>query len=132
MIFAAMEEKGLIEYRNQKITGSSGQIILADVVLPEIKEKTPVLLFCHGFKGFKDWGHFNEMANWFVAYGIAFCKFNFSHSGVNPESPYDITDFELFGNNNDSKELEDIGHVITWLKDQPFAAKLDLNNLTIA
>jgi uncharacterized protein len=102
------------------------------VIIPHSKTKVPLLLFCHGFKGFKDWGHFNWMANWFAENGIAFCKFNFSHSGVNPDSPDDISDFELFGNNNYSKELEDIGHVITWLKNQSYATQLDFNNLTIA
>ena len=127
-----MEGNETIEYRNQKLNGSEGKEILADVIIPHSKWKVPVLLFCHGFKGFKDWGHFNRMANWFAENGIAFCKFNFSHSGVNSESPDDISDFELFGNNNYSKELEDIGHVITWLKTQSFATQLDFNNLTIA
>ena len=46
-----------------------------------------------------------------------FIKFNFSHNGTTPEHPEDFADLEAFGNNNYSKELEDLRLVIDWVYD---------------
>ena len=29
---------------------------LADTFVPENREKLPMVIFCHGYKGYKDWG----------------------------------------------------------------------------
>jgi len=36
--------------------------ILIDTFYTEEKTNQPVILFCHGYKGFKDWGAWNLMA----------------------------------------------------------------------
>ena len=46
--------------------------------LPDDHAK-PVILFNHGFKGFKDWGPFNLMASKFAEAGFVFIKMNFSY-----------------------------------------------------
>ncbi len=71
-----------------------------------------IVIFVHGFKGFKDWGTHEVMANYFAANGIYFLKFNFSHSGVKPEDLSDIKDLQLFSKNTPSKELSDLTTVI--------------------
>ncbi len=71
----------------------------------------------HGFKGFKDWGHFNLVADKFAAAGLHFIKFNFSHNGTTKEEPIDFVDLEAFGNNNYSIEMNDLGQVIDWAED---------------
>lgn len=72
----------------------------------------PVILFAHGFKGFKDWGYFNHMADSFAQSGFVFAKFNHSHNGTTPEKPTDFADLEAFGHNNFSIEMDDTGAMI--------------------
>ena len=81
---------------------------LADIrYLPNGKPK-PIVLFVHGFKGFKDWGAFNVMADYFANNGFVFAKINLSHNGTTVEEPLDFADLEAFGNNNFSIEQDDI------------------------
>ena len=52
--------------------------ILYDVrYQPDGRPKVPVI-FIHGFKGFKDWGTFNILSEYFAGKGFVFVKFNFS------------------------------------------------------
>jgi cephalosporin-C deacetylase-like acetyl esterase len=90
------------------LKGSSGRDIIADCTYPEELSNVPLVIFCHGFKGFKDWGHFNLMADEFAKKGIAFLKFNFSHNGGTIEDPIDFPDLNAFGENDFVKELEDM------------------------
>jgi len=80
-----------------------------DVRYPENGTPKPVILFIHGFKGFKDWGYFNLMADTFAEAGFVFVKINLSHNGTTPDAPVDFADLEAFGQNNFSIELDDVG-----------------------
>lgn len=75
----------------------------------------PVIIFCHGYKGFKDWGAWNLMADTFAKEGFFFIKFNFSHNGGTVENPIDFPDLNAFANNNYIKELDDLEAVINWI-----------------
>jgi uncharacterized protein len=75
----------------------------------------PLILFVHGFKGFKDWGHFNLMADYFRDLGYVFAKLNLSHNGTSPEHPIDYVDLEAFANNNFSIELGDVDAALSFL-----------------
>lgn len=77
--------------------------------------KKPVLIFIHGFKGFKDWGHFNLIADHLAERGFVLVKLNLSHNGTTPEHPVDFVDLEAFSQNNFSIELDDIGVLIDLL-----------------
>ena len=82
--------------------------IAVDVRWEDDEIKKPIILFVHGFKGFKDWGAFNLVADYFAQQGFAYFKLNLSHNGTSPENPCDFVDLEAFGNNNYSIELDDI------------------------
>lgn len=90
----------------------------------------PLVIFSHGFKGFKDWGPFNYVSDTFVNAGINFLKFNFSHNGISHDDFGSFNDLESFGNNNFSKELLDLKIVIDWaistLTDQ-----VDINSIIL-
>jgi len=90
--------------------------ILIDTFYTEALIDQPIVIFCHGYKGFKDWGAWNLMAEGISNAGFCFIKFNFSHNGGTMENPIDFPDLEAFGNNNYTKELEDLNDVIYWLK----------------
>ena len=92
-------------------------ILLDYGYIPNGKPK-PVIVFVHGFKGFKDWGHFNKVMHYFIEQGFAFVKFNFSHNGGTIEQPIDFPDLEAFGNNNYTKELDDLRTVIDWITEE--------------
>lgn len=99
-----------IQLKNQ-----NGRPFLLDTRFIENDKKKPVILFFHGFKGFKDWGTFNLMADFLANAGFVFVKMNFSMNGTTPEQPVDFVDLEAFGNNNFSTELNDAGKVIDLL-----------------
>jgi pimeloyl-ACP methyl ester carboxylesterase len=75
----------------------------------------PIVIFAHGFKGFKDWGHWHELAKSFAQAGYFFLKFNFSHNGVSLEHPTEFVDLEAFGQNNYSKEWADLDTLLSAL-----------------
>lgn len=75
----------------------------------------PVVLFMHGFKGFKDWGHWAVIASRFVEAGYAFVAFNFSHNGTTLAAPTEFADLKAFGQNTFTKELADAAAVLAAL-----------------
>jgi alpha-beta hydrolase superfamily lysophospholipase len=77
----------------------------------ESPEQKGIIIFCHGFKGFKDWGCWQMIADDFVENGFAFLKFNFSHNGMGLEDTVEFTDLDKFATNTLGKEMEDIASV---------------------
>ncbi|PWN63609.1 alpha/beta hydrolase [Chryseobacterium phosphatilyticum] len=98
--------------KNIKLENPETRSFLADSFYIENNEKRPLIIFVHGYKGYKDWGAWNVMAKKFAKAGFFFVKFNFSHNGTTIEDPFNFGDLEAFGNNNYSKELSDLGFVI--------------------
>ncbi|MFM1931461.1 MAG: hypothetical protein RL226_764, partial [Bacteroidota bacterium] len=97
------------------IPGAEGKQILLDVRYNPSRFRQKIVVFAHGYKGFKDWGQWNDVADAFVEQGFCFIKFNFSHNGVTSSNLLDITDLESFGRNTYSKELFDIQAVFDWI-----------------
>lgn len=89
--------------------------IVWDAFYESNKKQKPLVLFCHGYKGFKDWGAWNLMAEAFKKAGLFFVKFNFSHNGGTMESPVDFPDLKAFSENNYSKELDDLDSILNFL-----------------
>lgn len=117
-----------------EISGAENKIITIDVHAAEKnKKKAPVIIFSHGFKGFKDWGTFNLIAEWFASKGMAFVKFNFSHNGVTPQAPTEFTDLQAFAENTFSKEIKDLGKVIDFVLSEEIVEKhcLDPQKLSL-
>ena len=114
------------------LEGKHNKPILVDVYyLPDNSPK-PIVIFCHGYKGFKDWGAWNIMANVFARVGFCFIKFSFSYNGGTIEQPIDFPDLEAFGNNNYTKELDDLDTVINWVCNNPdMISEGDINNITL-
>ncbi|KXH79607.1 alpha/beta hydrolase family protein [Chryseobacterium kwangjuense] len=102
----------LIKKINIQVKNPETRDFLADACYPETSGKLPLVIFVHGYKGYKDWGAWNLIAEKMAAAGFFFVKFNFSHNGTTVEDPHQFGDLEAFGNNNYSKELSDLGVVI--------------------
>jgi dipeptidyl aminopeptidase/acylaminoacyl peptidase len=114
------------------INGKHQKPIVIDVTNAENKTNLPIIIFCHGYKGFKDWGAWNLMAKQFAKTGFCFIKFNFSLNGGTVEQPIDFPDLEAFGNNNYTKELDDLETVIDWVFNYPDIQKIaNTNNISL-
>ena len=96
------------------ISGTVEKPILMDITYDIKIEHASLVIFVHGFKGFKDWGTHDLVAEYFAEHGFRFLKFNFSHNGTTPENPVDFMDMGAFGDNTFTKEFEDLDHVITF------------------
>ena len=122
----------MLTTNNYIINGSKENKILIDVSYDSNSVKKDIIIFSHGFKGFKDWGPFNNMSNTFASKGYVFVKFNFSYNGTSLESPSDFVDLESFGNNNFSTELDDLGLIIDWLNnDVDFKCEINVNSINL-
>jgi uncharacterized protein len=123
----------LTKKKNLEIKGKHGKPILTDITFKEDDKPKQVILFCHGYKGFKDWGAWEKMGEFFADNGFFFVKFNFSHNGITPEDPLEFRDIEAFGDNNYIKELDDLQSVVDWLllPDFEHAVQLDVANINL-
>ncbi len=105
---------------------------LADATFVNDGKPKPLVVFNHGFKGYKDWGPFHLIAQEFARNGFVFIKMNFSFNGTTLEQPAQFADLDAFGNNNFAKELDDTKVLLDALfKNQlPIEpSNLDLNKL---
>lgn len=114
-----------------QIHGNSGLPITFDIHLSS-SQKSPIVIFLHGFKGFKDWGQWPLLSQKMSEQGVSFLKMNFSHNGTTPSTPIDFSDLDAFGNNTVSKETQDVKDVIDWLliNQNEFPA-VDMNQLFV-
>ena len=122
----------MISFKNKVIQGKHQKPILIDAFYFRNSIPKPIIIFCHGYKGFKDWGAWNLMATKFAEACFCFIKFNFSHNGGTIEQPIDFPDLEAFGNNNFSIELDDLNCVLDWIYETDLLkTDLDLENITL-
>lgn len=122
-----MIKKNLILNRDGK------KPILWDAFFHQNENRKPLVIFCHGYKGFKDWGAWDLVAKSFMEAEMFFVKFNFSHNGGTMEHPIDFPDLEAFAENNYSKELDDLEDLIKYLEsdENPYRSDIDPNNLIL-
>ena len=109
----------MIHQEHFSLIGAAGKAIYGDLTYDDKNTTTPLIIFVHGFKGFKDWGAHQLSARYFAQNGFRYLKFNLSHSGVYADDFHDIKDLEAFSANTFSKEMQDIdiviNHALTYL-----------------
>jgi pimeloyl-ACP methyl ester carboxylesterase len=109
-----------------EITISSDRIIRGDLFQAQTTAPKGILIICHGFKGFKDWGMFPYVAKQFSSqYHVI--TFNFSHNGVGADL-HSFSELDKFAINTYQLDLEDLNDVIEALKkgDLPLQADTSL------
>ena len=121
----------MISKKSFVINGSREKEILLDISYLENQSPKSIVIFSHGFKGFKDWGPFNQMANSFAENNFFFIKFNYSYNGTSIQEPCEFVDLDAFGNNNFSTELDDLKLIIDWIFCNKFQNELDLNQINL-
>jgi len=102
------------------ISNGTTHSILADGYWDEQKGKRPLVIFCHGYKGFKDWGAWDLVMQTIAKAGFVAVKFNFSHNGTSLTQPMEFVDLEAFGANTYTQEQKDLSAVIAYYQAQPF------------
>jgi len=78
------------------------------------KNNNTLIIFAHGFKGFKNWGGFPYMLSKIAEKGFLTAGFNFSNNGVDESNPMEFTRLDLFAENTISKELSDLNSAIDY------------------
>ncbi|MGA8943704.1 MAG: alpha/beta fold hydrolase [Thermoactinomyces sp.] len=111
--------------------GKENRIIRGDVYLSEI-DKSPVILICHGFKGFKNWGFFPLLAEKLAEAGFVAISFNFSMNGIGDDLQ-NFTELDKFSRNTFSREQEDISFLVQQIRQGtlPIAEAIDHERIGI-
>lgn len=100
---------------NEVFIGANGRESLLDVTIPEIWNKK-LIVFSHGYMGYKDWGAWNLMQDYFVEHHFGFLKYNVSHNGGTVENGIDFPDLDAFSMNSYSKEMHDMEAILEYVK----------------
>ena len=116
--------------KNLTLKDKNKKVILYDVFHNNDFTKKPLVIFSHGYKGFKDWGAWDLVGEEFAKNNLFFVKFNFSHNGGNLKNPIDFPDLNAFGNNNYSYELDDLERILTYFK-KSNSKNIDLNTIIL-
>lgn len=126
--------KNKINKVSLKIKNKTGDDLITDFRFPESgTEKLPLVILCHGFKGFKDWGCFPYMMERIAEEGNFAVSFNFSYNGTgeNDVDQSDFTRLDLFAENTFSRELDDLGSIIDYLFENKEKYNYDTGNITL-
>ncbi|HEY3251765.1 MAG TPA: alpha/beta fold hydrolase [Ignavibacteria bacterium] len=95
------------------------------------EDAAPLIIFVHGFKGFKDWGGFPFLLEKLSTSGYSAVSFNFSFNGVSKENPTEFTRLDLFAQNTFSRELKELGLVIDHFYSKSNHYRIDKNRIAL-
>ncbi|MCC9043933.1 alpha/beta hydrolase [Myroides sp. M-43] len=104
--------------KNETIIKGASRSLLSDSTFPKEGKVLPLVIFCHGYKGFKDWGAWGKAMDYIAESGCYVVKFNFSLNGTTVDTPCEFNDLEAFGCNTYSQEQEDLTVVIDYYKNK--------------
>src|SRR4051812_14796999 len=93
------------------IRSGEGEKLRADLRYEVDGKKKPVIIFLHGFKGFKNWGPYPAVCEKIASSGFVSIAFNFSHNGVGDDL-MNFTELDRFAENTFSRELDELSGVI--------------------
>lgn len=102
------------------LKSSSDDLIYGDIRFLDDDKRKPVIIICHSFMAFKDWGFFPHIGVVLAEAGFMTIIFNFSHNGISGNYKK-IWDYEKFSSNTFSKELEDLQTIVHAVKEEKLA-----------
>jgi len=111
---------GLITATTSVIPNGTTHSILADCYADEAKGPCPLVIFCHGYKGFKDWGTWGLAMREIAKAGFIAVKFNFSLNGTSIDNPLEFVDLEAYARNTYTQEQLDLTTVIDYYSEKEF------------
>jgi uncharacterized protein len=108
-----------------------GRPLRGDVRVGEGEGPLPVVVVCHGFKGFKNWGFFPYSSEQLAACGILAVSFNFTGCGVGADLQ-NFTELDRFAADTTTQQLDDLGCVLDALeRGEIGAGDADLRRITV-
>lgn len=110
---------------------NNGLPVYFDLYTPKTGAQWPVIVFLHGTRGFKEWGAWPSMGQWFAGKGFAFLAINFSHNGTSIENPDQFCKLEAYENNTISLELADVKSVLDWIFSEGRNIGLNVDDITL-
>ena len=115
------------------IPNAHGDELVTDIRYNGSAKEAPLVIFCHGFKGFKDWGSFPYVLDKLAGAGSFVVSFNFSYNGtgLKPDEQSEFTRLELFAENTFSRELDDLGSVIDYFEAKKKDYNYNFDDLTL-
>jgi dienelactone hydrolase len=113
--------------RDITFQASDGEKIRATLFGKENLGTVPCIIFVHGFKGFKEWGFWPYMGEYYASNGYVAISFNFSHNGVG-ESLTEFDELDKFAANTFSREIRELSEIINACKNGFFG---DMKNQKI-
>lgn len=116
-----------MKLKNAVYRGAEGRESLIDLEIPDNMKCEDIVVFVHGYKGYKDWGCWSLVQQYFVDRGIGFCKMNLSHNGGTIDNPIDFPDLDAFAENRYSYEVRDIENAMEWIMNQTEEPDINLH-----
>lgn len=100
-----------VDKKSSEIFTSEELPVRYDIYYPKEARSLNPVLFLHGFKGFKDWGHFPVFCRDLASSGYAVIALNFSKNGTD-EKLTELNQMDLFRKQTLSGNLDEVGLVI--------------------
>jgi uncharacterized protein len=103
---------GTVEAFTLSRPGGGGGVPLHGLLdLPAAPGRHPVVVVCHGFKGFMEWGFFPSLASLLAERGFVVVRFDLSGAGMRPGDEL-VSDPRAFKENTYSAELGELLRVL--------------------
>lgn len=113
-------------------TESGGEVLPCDARFPSDRDTPfPVVIFVHGFKGFKDWGSIPYICESIAARGFLVISFNFSHNGIEGDGT-EFTRLDKFARNTFSREVRELREMVGAVADGRTPVRSHINPKRIA
>ena len=123
----------IVQHKTFELESINDGVIRGDVRAPmDLKDKYPVIIIAHGFKGFKNWGFHPYIAEQLTLAGNIVVNINFSHNGVG-EDLLNFTELDRFKENRFSFEIDDLERTIKALGTEavPFAENMNTEQVIL-
>ena len=101
--------------KNKLFEGANKKKSLYDLEIPNNWNKK-LVVFIHGYMGYKDWGCWNLVSDYFTLNDFGFLKYNASHNGGTIDDPIDFSDLDAFSKNTYIKEIEDFESILSLIR----------------
>jgi uncharacterized protein len=103
------------QIKNGIYSGADNKKSVFDLSIPE-QWNSKLIVFIHGYMGYKDWGCWNLVEDYFTGYNYGFLKYNVSHNGGTIENAIDFDDLTSFSENTYTQEIEDFEAILAIIK----------------
>jgi uncharacterized protein len=97
------------------VSGRDGTEMFATVTMPDATESRPVVLFLHGFKGFRNWGFLPLAAQEAAQRGMIAVRMDTSMNGMRGTNDR-VVDVEAFAANTVTREVDDVHLMVRALR----------------